>query len=273
MTPSTDFVTLDNGQLTASAEFLPTLRKAGLDSFDAIMALSAQSVVRAVPGRSTVRIELPSLVGYLKRYEASYLTFTEGLLRAVHWPGADDEAGREWRKILLLRQHGFLTATPVAMGQQRCSGIVVASFLLQQEIAGGVPADECLPKQSVVRRRRLLTEIGRLARRLRDAGFIHKDLYLKHIFVVDRGAARDLYLIDLQRVLGPRRHRERWYLKDAAALAFSVRAHAHGSRTDLMRLYKAYASGETDKSFIRKVWRRVERLLLRTPKYKRVWNS
>jgi len=272
--PQSDFITVDRGQLTVVGEFLPMLHTAGLDSFANVMARPSSNVVRAVPGRSTIRIELPSFTGYLKRYEPRYLSPARTLLRALHWPGADDEAAREWRKILVLRQRGFLTAAPVAHGQQRRYGIVVASFLLQQEIAGGAPANEYLQKLTASRRWRLLAEIGQLARRLHDAGFIHKDLYLQHIFVVERGDGWDLYLIDLQRVLGPRHHRKRWYLKDAAALAFSACAHAHCSRSDLLRLYKAYDGGKkTDRRNVRAVWRRVQHLLQRRPKYKRVWNQ
>ncbi|MEI6085489.1 MAG: lipopolysaccharide kinase InaA family protein [Verrucomicrobiota bacterium] len=228
------------------------------------MALPATNVVRAVPGRSTIRVMIHGTAMYLKRYERGYLSPAKKFLRLIHWPGCDDEAAREWRKMHLLRQHGFLTATPVALGRRG-----FASFLLQQEIAGGVPADEHLQTLATPQRRQLLRQVGELARRLRAAGFIHKDLYLKHIFV----AGGELYLIDLQRVLGPRRHRERWYLKDAAALAFSLRAHGKCSWTDVMRVYKAYAPGKTDKNFIRQLWPKITRLLNRTPKYKRVWNS
>ena len=263
-----DFVTVDNGQLTVASEFLPSLRAAGLDSMAKVMALPSTNVVRSVPGRSTMRIELPGFTAYLKRYESGYRSLAKKILRLIHWPGFDDEASREWRKIRLLRQHGFLTATPIAVGQQGH-----ASFLLQQEIPGGKPADEYLQTLTMPRRRRLLPQLGALARRLRDAGFVHKDLYLKHIFVVERGDEWDLYLIDLQRVLGPRRHRERWYLKDAAALAHSTRVRSHCSRTDLLRLYQGYAPGEMDREFIRKAWSRLERLRRHPPKYKRVWNA
>ena len=268
-----DLVTIDNGRLSVVAEFLPALRAAGLDSMDKVMALPSQDVVRAVPGRSTVRVELPPWVAYLKRYEPAYLTAGDRLLRAVHWPRADDEASREWRKMFLLRERGFLTASPVALGQLRRGGVVVSSFLMQQEINGGQPADEYLQGLPGPRRRRLLPQLGALARRLREAGLIHKDLYLKHIFVVERGDDWDLYLIDLQRVLGPRRHRDRWYLKDAAALAHSTRVRARGSKTDLLRLYRGYAPGGPDRRFVRKVWARMERLRRHPPKYKRVWNG
>lgn len=265
-----EFTTMDDGQITVAAGFAPLLAQHGLDSFDKIMALPTTDVVRSVPGRSTVRIALGPFTGYLKRYDRSYLSLRKRILRALRWPGADDEASREWRKILLLRRHGFLTARHVAVGQKRRGGIVTASFLLQEQIPGGVPADQYLQKQHARRKRALLAQIGVLARRLRQAQFIHKDLYLKHIFVVERDDDWDLYLIDLQRVLGPRRHRLRWYLKDAAALAYSVRAHAGGSSTDVLRVLKSYGA---DKAFIRRVRSRARRLAKRTPKYKRIWNA
>lgn len=253
-------------------EFERVLRSNGLETFDKFLALPATNIVRAVPGRSTLRIQLPGFVGYLKRYEPGYLTPAKKLLRLLRWPGADDEAAREWRKIHLLRQHDFLTATPVALGRRGD-----ASFLLQQEIAGGVPADEYLQQLTTPKRWQLLPQIGRLARRLHDAGFIHKDLYLKHIFVVERDNGWDLFLIDLQRVLGPRRHRRRWYVKDLGALAHSARARAQCTRSDLLRMYRAYAGVDklqrADKLFIGKIWRRVQRLRQRPPKYRRVWNA
>ena len=80
------YITVDDGQLVVAAEFLPLLQAAGLDSFNRIMALPANTVVRAVPGRSTVRVELPlptgdTLVGYLKRYGEEYLSPLDKLLR------------------------------------------------------------------------------------------------------------------------------------------------------------------------------------------------
>jgi hypothetical protein len=51
-----EYITLDDGKLTVAAEFLPLLRAAGLDSFNKIMALPVKAVIRAVPGRSTIRV-------------------------------------------------------------------------------------------------------------------------------------------------------------------------------------------------------------------------
>ena len=281
-----EYITLDNSKLTVVAEFLPMLRAAGLDSFDKIMALPAKAVVRAVPGRSTMRVELPlptggALTGYLKRYEEEYLSSLDKLLRLIHWPGGDDEAAREWRKMLLLRTHNFLTAVPIAVGQSRRAGIVTSSFLLQQEIPNGLPTDDYIVQRLATappqRKWDLLKKLGELARTFQDAGFIHKDFYLKHIFVVERGDDWDLYLIDLQRVLGPRAHRQRWYLKDLSALAHSARRRARLSLPDILRIYLGYAGATklqaADKQFLENVWRRVRKLRGRQPRYGRVWNA
>ena len=281
-----EYITLDGGKLIASSEFLPLLQAAGLDSFDKIMALPTKSVIRAVPGRSTIRVELPSpsggtLVGYLKRYGEEYLSPLDKLLRRIHWAGSDDEASREWRKMLLLRTHNFLTAIPIAAGQSRRAGIVTSSFLLQQEIPDGLAADDYIVQKLAnappQRKWGLFRKLGELARTFQDAGFIHKDFYLKHIFVVERGDDWDLYLIDLQRVLGPRPHRQRWYLKDLSALTHSARRRAHLSLPNLLRIYLAYARTTklqaADKQFIADIWRRVRRLRGRQPRYGRVWNA
>ena len=281
-----EYITLDGGKLTVASQFLPLLQAAGLDSFDKIMALPAKAFVRAVPGRSTVRIELPLptggvLVGYLKRYGEDYLSPFDKLLRLIRWPGVEDEAAREWRKMQLLRSHNFLTAIPIALGQSRQAGIVTSSFLLQQEIPNGLPADDYIIQKLTTaplqRKWKLCEELGELARTFQDAGFVHKDFYLKHVFVVERDNDWDLYLIDLQRVLGPRAHRQRWYLKDLSALAHSARRRGKLSLPNILRIYRGYARTSklqaADKQFIRNVWQRVRKLRGRQPKYGRIWNA
>ena len=159
--------------------------------------------------------------------------------------------------------------------------MVTASFLLQQEIVGGLPADEYFLRRLVAalpqRKWQLLEQIGKLAASLHGAGFIHKDHYRKHIFVVERGAEWELFLIDLQRVLGPRRHRRRWYLKDLGALAYSAQVHTRLSLTNLIWLYRAFTGvkklGRADREMIAKIWQRVRTFQKRQPKYRRVWNA
>ncbi len=153
--------------------------------------------------------------------------------------------------------------------------------MLQQEIPGGLPADDYIVQRLATappqRKWGFFKKLGELARTFQDGGFIHKDFYLKHIFVVEHDSDWDLHLIDLQRVLGPRKHRQRWYLKDLSALAHSARRRGKLSLPNTLRIYRGYARTTklqaADKQFIGNIWRRVRRLRGRQPKYGRIWNA
>jgi hypothetical protein len=241
-------------------EFRPLLEAKGLDSFEAIMARSGGTIVRSVPGRSTVRLEIGRVV-YLKRYEPAYYAIWQRLT------GIHDEARHEWEMIHTLRAHGFRTAAPVACGRQG-----LRSFLITAEIEGGVPADEQMRRLNPRQRRRLVVDLAELTRRFHGAGFIYKDYYLSHIFV----AGGELYLIDLQRVVGPRAFRRRWLIKDLGTACYSAEL-AGATRADLMKAYKVCFPtkrlAESDKRLICKILRRAARLHSRSPKYDVIWDA
>jgi tRNA A-37 threonylcarbamoyl transferase component Bud32 len=213
----------------------------GLDSFEAVMNLSGGQTMRSVPGRSTVRLVLRERAVYLKRYEPEYYSFFARLFHR-------DEAEHEWKMIHELQRAGFNVPPPIAFGRRGAR-----SFLMTEEIAGGVPADSIAPP---------LPAIGKLMRRFHDAGFIHKDSYLCHIFV----AGEKLFFIDLQRVLGPGTFAERWRVKDLAALAHS----AERIGLPLGELLGAYGG---DESLLRRVAARMAWLRKRRPKYVGVWDD
>jgi tRNA A-37 threonylcarbamoyl transferase component Bud32 len=210
--------------------------------FEKMMNLPGGEVVRSVPGRSTVRLTLDGRVVYLKRYEPEYYSWWR---RIFH----HDEAEHEWKMIHELQRAGFHVPTPVAFGRRG-----LRSFVATEEIPGGAPADTMRPPP--------LAEIGRLMRRFHDAGFIHKDSYLCHIFV----AGEKLYFIDLQRVLGPGRFARRWIVKDLAALAHS----AERIGLPAEEILRAYGGEE---SLLRKVRARMNWLARRRPKYVGVWDD
>jgi tRNA A-37 threonylcarbamoyl transferase component Bud32 len=212
-----------------------------LKDFETVMNLTGGHTKRSVPGRSTVRFVFGDRVVYLKRYEPEYYSFFGRLFR-------HDEAEHEWKMIHELQRAGFNVPSPVAFGRRGAR-----SFLMTEEIAGGVPADSIQPP---------LPAIGKLMRQFHDAGFIHKDSYLCHIFV----AGQKLFFIDLQRVLGPGKFAGRWRVKDLAALAHS--AERIGLPTD--ELLKAYDGND---SFQRKVTARMAWLNKRRPKYVGVWDD
>lgn len=254
-----DIQNLDNGQILVASSWLPVLRERGLDSFEAIMAHPSQKVMRSVPGRATVRLELaPGRVAYLKRYQPPYYSWWQRLT------GIHDEARHEWDMIHQLRARGFQTAAPIACGRQgtKC-------FLMTAEIEGGVPSDDYMRTLAPPQRRRLIIQLAELTRRFHGEGFIYKDYYLSHIFV----AGVQLVFIDLQRVVGPRRHHPRWRVKDLGALAYSAQL-AGATRADLMKFYKVcFPDTPLDKSFIRKILARTAHLHRRPPKYGVIWDA
>lgn len=225
------------------------LREHGLDAFDKSMACSTGTVVRSVPGRSTVRIQIGDQVAYLKRYQPPYYSWWRQLL------GLDNEAQHEWEMIHTLRSHGFNAATPIACGRQGNS-----SFVMTLEIPGGVPADKHFRTLTGAERNKFIKQVAELTRRFHGAGFIHKDYYLSHIFV----GGDQLYLIDLQRVRGPGNFHERWRIKDLGALAYTLQL-AGASDDELTELLG-------DNKQARLVMARVHALHARGPKYDVIWD-
>ena len=127
------------------------------------------------------------------------------------------------------------------------------------------------------RKRELLSEVARLARRLHGAGVNHRDFYLGHLYVKRSSAMRpsdadahplELAVIDLHRAgLWPsqrchRRVPNRWLARDLAALFFSATdADPNLTQRDLLRFVRDYV-GERPAAAIRaqpRLWRTVLR--------------
>src|SRR5262245_5317567 len=250
--------------MTIAAGFEGALRAAGLDSFDRIMALEAprEAVTRAVPGRFTVRIELPAaapfgepLAVYLKRYKGR---------------GRSRAAAHEWRRLGEVASAGIPCPTPVAFGEWR-SLLAAESFLMTLEIPRAEQADWWI-RGRPARRREVIEAVAALARRFHDAGFHHRDLYLCHFFVKEDGAAGPdpagrplaLYLIDLQRCGRLDGRRRRWLVKDLAQLHRSL-GEAGFTAADWGHLAERY--GISDPRLLRAVERKSARIARHVPRH------
>jgi hypothetical protein len=104
----------------------------------------------------------------------------------------------------------------------------------------GEPLDDFLRNgATAAARRRLALRVARIWRRMRESGLRHRDAYACHAFVGDEPHGQDIRLIDLTRAGPAPWPRERWYVKDAAALW-------HGcpkppvTRTDAVRWLREY---------------------------------
>lgn len=263
---------LDDGRMLAASGFAPLLRAQGLDTFERVMEFSGGRVARDFPGRRTVRLELAGPDGaktgfYLKRYFDHYLSPARSLLRRLRWPGCEDEAWREWTMLHAVIEAGLPTATPVALGQASPGGRGIRSWLMTREISGAVEGDQFVLTLDATARRRFLLRVAELARRFHAAGLVHKDFYLAHVLAVPGEPEPEMFLIDLQRVMRPCCRRERWQVKDLAALAYSC-LKAGATREDLCAAFGVYLdSPDTDTRLAREIDRRVDWLRTRRPRH------
>ena len=163
--------------------------------------------------------------------------------------GARTVAGVEWKWMHRLCEDGIPCARPVALGEELRGGQELRSVLVTEAVAG-----ESLERWTARwnelekhKTREVLQGVARLVSRFHQKGYIHRDLYLSHIFYdSDAVGEESLRLIDLQRVLRPRWRKERWIVKDLASLSFSAPRHCF-SRTDRLRWLRDYlGAGKLD---------------------------
>lgn len=226
------------------------LRNAGLGSLDQLMDCSA--------GR---RLDKPGLAGWRQRWQVRFKGVSGErccYLKRFRRPPLGEQvrrwreggwglstAGIEWRNSRDLAAAGVNATSVVAFGQHMAGPVELASAVLLAEVPGislerWVPVHLASPGQERdwATRHRRIDALAALVARFHAAGFVHRDLYLCHVFLLDPGrgagpagnadsrAARpehpEYCLIDLQRMFRPRWRRVRWFVKDLAALDFSA---------------------------------------------------
>ncbi len=197
-----------------------------------------------------------------RRFEAGGRTYF--LKRHFHGSRAGME---ELEGTLAFRRGGVPAALPAAVGED-----VEAGSFWCAAAAPGEPLDDLLAGGGVPvpARRELAGILGRHAAALRRAGLFHRDLYLNHwIGRWSAGAGWELALIDLQRWGRVGLRKERWFVKDAAALWHSARRTPF-TRTDGVRFLRAYFRiprlDRRAKSFARAVLRKAATMAAHRPR-------
>ncbi len=266
-----------SGEVNIKSEYRELLGEAGLIDFDSFMNFSGGEVLKEITLRTIVRFELPAVGGevfYLKRHKINRGS-TGKVKAAIGSTAPVSEARREWEAIESLKRAGVPALTSVAMGERLTPGFE-ESFIVTEGLVGYTQLEAMtddllasLTYEEVLLKRALIREVGVLVKTLHEAGFNHRDLYLTHILAKREGRGFSLKLIDLQRLEHRTHLRGRWLVKDITALNYSS-PRASFTRSDRMRFYHAY-SGRTrltaeDKSFIRKVLKKTERVAAHTVK-------
>ncbi len=217
------------------SEYGELLARAGVRDFAALLVLGAEAELGKpglAAGRRRARVELLGADGglhvfYRKSFEGRGAP--DGVL---HWRREErDTAEREVRQMEALAAAGVPAVRWAAWGREiGPDGAERRSAVLCPAVPGDA-LERRLPAMigglAEAQRRDMIRRIGdalaQLVAKLHGLGFVHRDLYLSHIFVEPaRSGEPVLTLIDVQRVFRPRLFVSRWIVKDLAALHYST---------------------------------------------------
>lgn len=242
-------------------DYREALKRAGLVSFDAVFEFDkGRDLHKAnlASHRSRCVFEIDGEVFYMKRYDdppvkvqmKSWIEHS----RKISLADCDRLPGQR------LLELGILSPKIIAYGSQWNGFFEKRSFIITQEIPGGVSLEKQLPvffgetgKEAFKKRKDFIYKIADMARDFHESGLRHRDFYLAHIFLDSQAR---LYLIDLHRTFEPKLVKRRFRVKDIAQLHYSCPGNVI-SNTDRIRFYKRYMKKDRldpgDKAFIKKV--------------------
>jgi tRNA A-37 threonylcarbamoyl transferase component Bud32 len=209
----------------------PELARDPAAALEHLMGLVPEQWLRRLPARATfpwrpAGSDRPLVV---KRFtgDAARERWYERLRSLASAPRGP--ARREAESLRELAAAGFPVPRPLAWFEgPPGSG---ASALVMEHLEHRETLRELFARTPPLAARPRLVELARLVARLHAAGFYHRDLYLEHV-VVTGPRPGELALLDAGRARRERAPRERWFVKDLAALLHSAPA-AQGDRARL----------------------------------------
>jgi tRNA A-37 threonylcarbamoyl transferase component Bud32 len=223
--------------------------------------------------RERLAIDLPDVDGGTRRL----------YVKRFHQPPGREQrrrvlAGHAWRSTAGVERHwiealqadGVATPMVAAFGERRDGLREMRSALVLVEVPG-VSLERWVRENPHRAPRAMLRALGRFIADFHAKGYIHRDLYLSHIFVdgdfVDGGEAPSIVLIDLQRVMKKPMRYERWLARDLAQLDYSTPREVAGAR-ERLRFMRAYLNVDAPRdrglrSLIRRVARKSARIAAR----------
>lgn len=245
--PAVDATTVKLNDLTVVAGYDHWLEARGLDTLEGLFSGAAGESLDK-PGldawRERVRLTFNGEPGprcvYLKRYANPPPAARWEVCRSGS--GAASVAGVEWAWMQRLEHDGIACPRRIALGESMRGRREHRSAILIEAVGGRSLESWACRTPSPPRRqvRKIMQLTANLVGRFHGAGYVHRDLYLAHIFVTPDGEhPAGVTLIDLQRVFRPTCCRLRWIVKDLAALNYSTPS-TLVSRSDRLRWLKQY---------------------------------
>jgi tRNA A-37 threonylcarbamoyl transferase component Bud32 len=238
-------------QWEVEAPYEAVLREAILPRLDELATARGVDVVKRNRVRTVLRIPLEAGPHgredvYLKRHHRPNVRAT---LKYLVVPS---RAKQEWRMALAFEDAGIPIGHPIAWAERWRFGVLRDAVFLCRGLPGAMdfvpwirsrapdPADVA----DRLRRRTLLHELARMARRQHDAGLDHRDLHSGNVLLVPDGGGREvsLHIIDLHAARKrPHPLTGRRRLRLLAKLLHSLREITDGS--DRYRFLRDYAAG------------------------------
>lgn len=263
-------------RIFVSDRIAPMLRSVGIHDFEDIFQYDDGENLWK-PGldsyRDRIRMVVRNGAGgsrtfYLKRYRRPPLG---AQLRRIWECGRKKSTG--WREIHFakhLARIGIPAIRGVAYGQEMNGFWESKSFGMTEEVPGrslesivdGAMRDPCtVPAWE--ERREIIRQLALITRLMHENLLFHRDLYLCHIFLGrNKDAGIVLRLIDLARMISKPRRRERWAIKDLAALNYSA-PRPLITRADRLRFLYYYESSPVKprlRSLVSRVMARTRRM-------------
>jgi heptose I phosphotransferase len=200
------------------------LQFAKRNPIDWAMAVEGE-VARQVAGRRTLRITLGERCFYLK------LHLGVGMVEVLkNWLSLKQPvlgAANEYQACLHLEARVIAAPRVAAFAQSGGPAWSRLSFVLCDELAQYEDLETISLRfaqqpPSGLELRRLVIQVAEFARRLHDAGVVHRDFYICHLLRNRDNPDQPLAVLDLHRALLFEQLPERWRLRDLSALLFSV---------------------------------------------------
>ena len=205
------------------------------EALAALWSLEPERFLRQVPRRETLVWTPPGYAGTLVVKRLAGDLTRDLWYERLRWRERASPARREARNLRGLTLSGFAVPRALAWFEQLTSGAgegtsgrlsaLVMQYVdhsehLRERLESGVLGEE---------ERARLDHLAAEVARLHLAGWYHRDLYLEHV-ILTGSEPRDMVLLDAGRARRERSPRERWFVKDVAALLHSapevVPAHA-----------------------------------------------
>lgn len=189
--------------------------------FDQVMMLEGECF-RHEKGRKTQKIILGNTPYFIKQHQGVGWKEIIKNLTQLKWPVVS--ARNEWQALQRCRDLKIDAPALMGYGSRGTNPACIQSFVLMEALTGTISLEDLCREwktkpPSFAFKKKLITEVARIARTLHENGINHRDFYICHFLF--HPESLKLYLIDLHRAQIRAKVPERWKIKDLAGLYFS----------------------------------------------------